>query len=104
MIIEELDVKKRELPLFIDLKRCRLTYRIYKYIDMKGKCTINDIKNDTGANLKTIYRHIRYLSEKHFIDKDFSCEKKKDGAHFFVVTTPSLKSELNKIKKMAENF
>ena len=44
MILEEIDIKKRELAIFIDLKRIRLTYRIYQYIDTKGKCVINDIK------------------------------------------------------------
>lgn len=69
-----------------------------------GKCTVNDVKKDTGANLKTIYRHIKSLSEKQLIKKDSSCKKNDDGAHFFILTTPALKSELIRIKKMAENF
>ncbi len=79
MILEEYDMKKRELPIFIDLKRILLTYRIYKYIDSKGRCVINDIKKDTGANLKTIYRHIKYLNKRGLIKQDFSAEKKKDA-------------------------
>lgn len=92
------------MTIVINLKRCRITYRIYKYIDIKGKCTIIDIKNGTGANLKTVYRIIKYLFRKGLIYKDFTAEKKKDGAHFLILTTPILKVELNKIEKVVENF
>ena len=104
MIIEKNITESRELPLFADLKRCRLTYRIYKYIERMGKCIINDIRSNTGANLKTIYRNIEMLQNEGFIRKDFSSEMRKDGAHFFVIARPALKIELSKIKTIIERF
>ena len=104
MIIEEYEMKKKGLPIFVELKRIRVTYRIYKYIDSRGRCVINDIKKNTGANLKTIYRHVKYLSKRRLITQDFGAEKKKDSGYFFIITTPALKIELKKIKNILDNF
>ncbi len=104
MILEEIEMKKKGLPIFVELKRIRLTYRIYRYIDSKGRCVINSIKKNTGANLKTIYRHVRYLSKRRLITQDFGAEKKKDGGYFFIITTPALKIELKKIEVMIDDF
>ncbi len=104
MIIEEYEMKKRELSIFVELKRIQLTYRIYKFVDSQGRCVIKDIKKNTGANLKTIYRHVRYLSKRRLITQDFGAEKKKDSGYFFIITTPALKIELKKIEDVIDNF
>jgi DNA-binding MarR family transcriptional regulator len=104
MVLKDLEIKGGELSIFINLKQFLTAYRIYACIDEMGKCTINEIQNKTGVNIKTVYRHIAYLSRKKFIEKDFFCEKKKSRAHFFILTTPRLKKELKSIKKMIENF
>ena len=71
---------------------------------MTGKCIINDIRSNTGANLKTIYRNIKMLQMKGFISKDFSNEMQKNGAHFLIIAKPTLKIELLKIKNVIERF
>jgi predicted transcriptional regulator len=104
LVLEEYDINESKLAIVTELKRILQTYRIYKYIDMKGKCVISEIVENTGAGLSTVYRHIKILNKKGLIEKDFSNERRKNRAHFCIIAKPELKLELNKIERMIDNF
>ncbi|MFW9878836.1 MAG: winged helix-turn-helix transcriptional regulator [Candidatus Thorarchaeota archaeon] len=104
MIIQEVEIKEKELPLLQGLKRNKVVYEIYKYVEKTQACTINEIQEYTGANLKTVYKHINRLYKKGLIGKDFTQKNQRDRSHFLILANSTLKNELKKIENILNDF
>lgn len=108
MIVEELKIKEKlkeaELDIFSDLKRCYRVYKAYEFIVCNGECVVSEIEKIVDLKLKSIYRLIDKLDKRKLIRKDYTIEKRRNGARYAIVATLELSIEVKKIRNFIMHF
>ena len=108
MIVEELKIKEKlkevELDIFTDLKRCYRVYKVYEFIVCIGECVVSMIEKIVDLKLKSIYRLIDKLDKRKLIRKDYTIEKRRNGARYAIVATLELSIEVKKIRNFIMHF
>ena len=108
MIVEELKIKEKleeaELDIFTDLKRCYRVYKVYEFIVCTGECVVSEVEKIVDLKLKSIYRLINKLDKRKLIRKDFTIEKRRNGARYIIVAMPELSIEVKKIRNFIMHF